>query len=265
MGVGEMKRTQCRFDQTEEGFPVSVYFFKTVGLSKKFIGSSLTPRRHGSSGPLEVHLLSFSDLLEWTCDLIVIRATPFPKLFHVDDIVILPTFQWSLSPLSGLYLLVIVPPFHFLHNFIMVLNVIRRWFALLHLLRNAFQSQVVPDADGSEKVAKTTQQASSWVPLLLPTLARERTFQNMIGIHFWYWCIVVLWPGRRHFYVFSVFQSAFFKRVCFFWRKKKIFLSLGRECHTKGWKRDEKGPKKNFNFFSLHVPMWSEFTVHLHV
>ena len=95
----------------------------------------------------------------------------------------------------------------------MALNVLRRWFALLHLLRNASQAQVVPGADGSEKVAKTTQQASSRVPLLLPTLARERTFQNMIGIHFCYWCIVVLWPGRRHFCVFSVFPSAFFKTV----------------------------------------------------
>jgi lysylphosphatidylglycerol synthetase-like protein (DUF2156 family) len=104
----------------------------------------------------------------------------------------------------------------------MALNVLRRWFALLHLLRNASQAQVVPGADGSEKVAKTTQQASSRVPLLLPTLARERTFQNMIGIHFCYWCIVVLWPGRRHFYVFPVFFRVLFSRgFAFFEGKKK--------------------------------------------
>jgi hypothetical protein len=63
----------------------------------------------------------------------------------------------------------------------------------------------------------------------------------------------------------SVFQSSFFTRVCFFSREKKIDLASGRECHTKGWKRDEKGPKKNFQFFSLHVPLCSEFTAHLHV
>jgi hypothetical protein len=53
-----------------------------------------------------------------------------------------------------LYLLVIVP-FHFLDNFIMTLNVLRRWFALFHLLRNASQDQVVPDTHGPEKVDKT--------------------------------------------------------------------------------------------------------------
>jgi hypothetical protein len=53
------------------------------------------------------------------------------------------------------------PIFHFLHNFSMDLNVFHRWFALLHLLRNTSQTQVVPGADGPEKVAKTTKQASS--------------------------------------------------------------------------------------------------------
>ncbi len=93
----------------------------------------------------------------------------------------------------------LVPPFHFLDNLSMSLNVLHRWFALLHLLRNAFQTQVVPDADGPEMVAKTTKQASFCVTLLLPTLARERTFQNVIGLH-----------------LHSVFQSAFFMRVYFF-------------------------------------------------
>jgi hypothetical protein len=49
--------------------------------------------RHNRFDPLYVHLLSFHDRLEWTCDLIVRRPSPFPKLFHVDDIVSLPTFQ----------------------------------------------------------------------------------------------------------------------------------------------------------------------------
>jgi hypothetical protein len=37
----------------------------------------------------------------------------------------------------------------------MTFNVLRRWFALLHLLRNASQDHVVPDVDGPEIVDKT--------------------------------------------------------------------------------------------------------------
>jgi hypothetical protein len=122
---------------------------------------------------------------------------------------------------SKSHLLVIIPPFHFHDNFSMALNVLRRWFALLHLLRNASQTQVVPGADGPEKVTKTTKQVSSGVPLLLPTLARERTFQNTIGIHFCYWCVEVLWPGRKHFYVFTVFFRVLFSRGFVFFEGKK--------------------------------------------
>ena len=82
-------------------------------------------------------------------------------------------------------------------NLIMALNVLHRWFVLLHLLRIDSLDQVVPVADGPEIVSKTTKQASFCVTLLLPTLARERTFQDMIGLHFCYWCIVVLWSGLR--------------------------------------------------------------------
>ena len=52
--------------------------------------------RHGSSDPLYVHLLSFPKSLEWTCESIVRRTSPFVKLFRVGDIVSLPTLQWSL-------------------------------------------------------------------------------------------------------------------------------------------------------------------------
>ena len=75
------------------------------------------------------------------------------------------------------------------------LNVLRIWFALLHLLRNASQDQVVSGTDGPGIVVKTTKQETFCVTLLLPTLVRERTFQDMIGLHFCYWCIVVLWSG----------------------------------------------------------------------
>jgi hypothetical protein len=136
-----------------------------------------------------------------------------------------PSSWWTrlkIQRFSKSHLLVLVPPFHFHDNFSMALNVLRRCFALSHLLRNASQAQVVPGADGPEKVTKTTKQASSGVPFLLPTLARDRTFQNMIGIHFCYWCVVVLWPGRRHFYVFTVSFRVFFSRgFAFFEGKKK--------------------------------------------
>jgi hypothetical protein len=56
-------------------------------------------------------------------------------------------------------------------------------WSLIHLSVLS-QSQVV-HTDGPETVSKTTKQASSWVPLLLPTLTCDRTFQNMIGLHFW--------------------------------------------------------------------------------
>jgi hypothetical protein len=71
----------------------------------------------------------------------------------------------------------------------------------------------------------------------------------------------------------SVFQSAFFKRVCFFWREKKVVLASGRECHTEGWKRDEKGPKKKIQFFFttralvqwIHCTSQWTRTVHVHL
>jgi hypothetical protein len=84
----------------------------------------------------------------------------------------------------------------------------------------------------------------------------------MIGIHFCYWCIVVLCPGRRHFYVFTVFFRVLFSRgFAFFEGKKKIVLASGRECHTKGWKRDEKGQKKNQIFFTARdLVQWIHYT-----
>ena len=72
-----------------------------------------------------------------------------------------PASWWtrlSIQRFSKSHLLVLVPPFHFHDNFSMKLNVLRRWFALLHLLRNASQAQVVPGADGPENVAKPQNQ-----------------------------------------------------------------------------------------------------------
>ncbi len=60
------------------------------------------------------------------------------------------------------------------------------------------------------------------------------------------------------------------ERVCFFWREKKVVLTSGRECNTKGWKRDQKGPKKNSIFFTARaLVQWihctSARTVHVHL
>ncbi len=152
----------------------------------------------------------------------------------------------------------------------MTLDVLRRWFTLLHLLRNVSQTQVVPDVDGPEIVSKTTKQASFGVTLVLPTLARESTFQNMIVLHFCYWCFVVLWQGlrlsvvlrptwRRHFYVFTVY---FFREGLLFLKGEKIVLVSGRKCQNKGWKRDGKGPKtKKSIFFTTRVLVqWIHYT-----
>jgi hypothetical protein len=57
-------------------------------------------------------------------------------------------------------------------------------------------------------------------------------FQNMIGLHFCYWCIVVLWQEMslsvslrltwwRHFYVFKVFFRVFFSWGFSFFEGKK--------------------------------------------
>jgi hypothetical protein len=86
------------------------------------------------------------------------------------------------------------------------------------------------------------------------------TFQNMISLHFYYLCVVVLWQGLwlsltlhptcwRHFYVFAVFFRVLFSWGFAFFEGKKIVLAYGRECHTKGWKRDRKGQKKISIFF----------------
>jgi hypothetical protein len=45
------------------------------------------------------------------------------------------------------------------------------------------------------------------------------------------------------------FSECFFQEGLLFLKKKKIVLASGRECHTKGWKRDQKGPKKKISIF----------------
>jgi hypothetical protein len=59
---------------------------------------------------------------------------------------------------------------------------------------------------------------------------------------------------KTYLCLYSIFQSAFFMRVCFLWRKRNIVLDSGRECHTKGWKRDGKRPKKKSIFFHYTWP-----------
>jgi hypothetical protein len=108
------------------------------------------PFRHGISVPLQVHLLSFPDSLEWTCEPIVRRASLFVKLFHVDVVVRLPTLQWSLHHLSSLYLVVVVPLLLFLDNLNITLNVMWIWFALLHLFKRSSSRQTPTPSSGGQ-------------------------------------------------------------------------------------------------------------------
>jgi hypothetical protein len=133
----------------------------------------------------------------------------FPKLFHVDGIVSLPPCSNDLWTISR--------------------SCIFSWSSLL------FKSLTT----------WVWWQASFWVNLLLPTLARERALSVVLCPN---------WRRRRHFYVFTVFF-----RVSFPW---KTVLVSGRECHTKGWKRGGKGPKKKVQFFltSRDLVQCSQYT-----
>ena len=86
-------------------------------------------------------------------------------------------------------------------------------------------------------------QTSFWVTLLLTTLARERTFQNMIDLHFCYWCIVVLWqgcsclcpfvpPGEDVSMSLQCFSECFFHSIFFHctWPSGVNIQKLSHEC-----------------------------------
>ena len=85
----------------------------------------------------------------------------------------------------------IVPLLQLLDNLIM-LSVFWIWVEPLHLFRTDSHPQVVPGADGPEVVSQTTKQASFCVTLLLATLVRESAFQEIVGLHVYYCCMVVL-------------------------------------------------------------------------
>ena len=124
----------------------------------------------------------------------------------------------------------------------------------MHLFRTPHNPQVIPTVDGSPKVAQSTQQASLWRTLLCATLVRESTSQEIVGDHDWYWCITVLWQ-ERHSSVdlprawWRHFSRLFTGEKTRFMDRKKNCFRLGKQCREKGWKRDEKGQKKSFQFF----------------
>ena len=90
----------------------------------------------------------------------------------------------------------LVPLLQLLDNLSMTLNVIWIWVAPMHLFRTVSHVQVVPGANGREVVVQTTKQASFCVTLLIVNLVREFTFQEIVGLHVYYCCMVVLWSGR---------------------------------------------------------------------
>ncbi len=83
----------------------------------------------------------------------------------------------------------------------------------------------------------------------------------MIGLHFYYWCFVVLWPGpylsvvlhptwRRHFYVFTVFLWVLFSwGFAFFQEKKKEFWPQEGSVTVRGERGTERDQKKKSIFF----------------
>ncbi len=69
-----------------------------------------------------------------------------------------------------------------------------------------------------EAQVQTTKQASFCVTLLFPTLVRECTFctfQEIIGLYFWYWCLLVLWPGWHRSGSLHHTWRRHFKSLCF--------------------------------------------------
>ena len=80
----------------------------------------------------------------------------------------------------------LVPLLQLLDNLSMTLNVLWIWVAPVHLFRTDSHPQVVLGVDGLEVVSQTTKQASFCVTLLLVTLVRERTFQEIVSLHVYY-------------------------------------------------------------------------------
>jgi hypothetical protein len=58
------------------------------------------------------------------------------------------------------------------------------WFAQFHLFRTPRKSKVSSTATGSPKADQSAKQASSLVTLLRATVVRERTSQEIVGVHF---------------------------------------------------------------------------------
>ena len=121
-----------------------------------------------------------SDNLEWS---IIRRTSPFAKIFHDDGITKLPTLQGSLGHLSAFLLDMCVPLLELLHDLRRAFKVLWIWFALLHLFRTVRKPQVLPAADRPKTVAQSAKQASFRVTLLLASLLRERTSQDLVRVH----------------------------------------------------------------------------------
>jgi hypothetical protein len=90
----------------------------------------------------------------------------------------------KLPPLSGCLIGLCVPLLQLPHDIRKTVTVLGIWFAQLHLFRTPRKPQVSSTATGSPKVAQSAKQASSLVTLLRATVVRERTSQEIVGVHF---------------------------------------------------------------------------------
>ena len=203
------------------------------------------------------------------CTCFEVSVSPrFVKTVHVDGITTLSTLQTFL----GFLFEKCVPLLHLLHDVWRVINVPWIRFELLHLFRSLRKSQVFPSVDGSPTVSKSSKWASFCVTLLCATFVREGTSQEIIGLQFSYWCMVLLWPGRhksgdlhrgwwRHF---SCFHLLFGWPWIILYRKKNSCV-LGGGVSRTGVKEGRKGTKKKFNFLDRTWGMCGELTSQPHV
>jgi hypothetical protein len=69
------------------------------------------------------------------------------------------------------------------HDLRKAVTVLGIWFAHLHVFRTLLKPQVSSAATGSPKVAQSAKQASFFFILLRATVLRERTSQEIRGVH----------------------------------------------------------------------------------
>ena len=104
----------------------------------------------------------------------------------------------------------------------------------------------------SEISETTTEKKSFWVTLLCVKRVRELNFQEIIGLHWYYCCMVVLWRGwyrsgdlHRNWWLWDIpsISLCFLILWILFLRKKNSFR-LGGWCQERGERKNKREQKK---------------------